>query len=160
MIAQDSQNCIRKIVINSHFNSFSHSVLIILMQNFRIDFNLLSAYICSHIVFQFRSSGPPLHYYVMLQWETPSQCKAQIPFLIKCLGQLFFHIQFWCLQTLTLCRELSTLSTRALSSCFIRCYLSVIFVNKFSLYSSAEVMGSRFQCSLFALIMLFNWINN
>lgn len=64
------------------------------MQNFKINFNLLPAYICSHTVFQFRSSGPPLHYYVVLQWEIHSQCKAQIPFLVKCLGQLFFHIQF------------------------------------------------------------------
>lgn len=30
----------------------------------------------------------------VLQWEIHSQCKVQIPFLIKCLGQLYFHIQF------------------------------------------------------------------
>lgn len=52
------------------------------MQNFKINFNILSAYICSHTVFQFISSGPSLYYYVVLQWEIHSQCKAQIPFLI------------------------------------------------------------------------------
>lgn len=55
------------------------------MQNLKINFNLLPAYICIHLVFQFRSSAPPLHYDV-LQWKIHSQCKAQIPFLIKSLG--------------------------------------------------------------------------